>query len=1019
MPIPPFAGHFVECTLRKDASTPLDDKARATPMTGGAFRKWVDGQTSRDGAVGSSVPSERFPEEIVYRVGRKYFPKAFPLQGPSGGAGDDEASFIYLDVGAWIGSAQEDGGFWWKFDNYQRDWGIICGPHVLLCTFEKLPHAPTRDDDGWTKALKPKNGKADTGVTSIQALLSVVRKRTASTHLGGPRVARYLRAAPSVLIKKEKNWVVHVIMGDMHVPVVDKLEQTQPMVNGKRVSVPMPWVDVYNEFVARDDVREKLRREVHLDESDAKRLVLWQKLDDGYVKDELSHPILPEALESDPGWKALRGQFNDWAMKQAQDGGASSLLWPSAQEYLIRETVDGLIDRRSLPIRTGASKERYLRMGRIDIGPLVDLIINRLKIGVITADNLNKLIPAIQHLAKIAMANPKDVVDPKNDEELKKVLGPVFDDVKAWRDNQDFLGVSNGTMTKEDAEAWFHFYRTPGVAVEAVMPPADICEKAGLDFELFADALGDYRKQNPDSLALQFHQLGDMIDLWIGFSCHYLPAGTDATGMTPTNSGIPANTKLPIHLTGHPQERESTNNGETMARYWVNNCLSETEQGKAISRGVSTLESLDFPPHFLYGNHDNYLGGINVVYGTEKRSLGQRYSHFPPEEGGIRMEHGHQWEAANADNAPLLPFTSMLVGTDSPLGEFVTQAAFIRPAPIRAVGDQMDAALTQITNPTSPSGSQYGYRLKQMAYAADKAMNEGSFYAYAMGHTHSPCLCRVRMWPNDVEARREEIEARQNTRPSHVWPYFDKGDDPIPENPWPNNSAFVVVEWKGMLARENHDWVALDDRAWTKGTRRHGFWKWVGDGDIFADFRHKFPKIPAGRYVARAYLDVHDQPVQPDSIWIDVPGISIEPEAVSDYADDKEPDPAVILVRGGVPMRPIVLRFTDPALDTHALERFVFVLSTAHDASMSNDAFLQSKKVRLMTLDDIAGSVEARRYPFRGAGTPFYDFLVDQYKHGSTSFVVTWLFFADAANANEKPTWTKLGSATLELKAVH
>ena len=546
-----------------------------------------------------------------------------------------------------------------------------------------------------------------------------------------------------------------------------------------------------------------------------------------------------------------------------------------------------------LPTKEG---DRVRRWGRVDIGP-IECFMQQLVPDPSSTNQADALLPVVKFfkgawdrekgdsegLAEAFMLGVMNY-----GEKIEFALNTFGITLNNWKSAQDVAGVIEDTMTLEDANKWFEYY------VEGVGgPPANIFEHAGDDLVLFVDGLNDYRKQNPSCLPLQFHQLGDMLDFWIGFTSHYVPSGSyQPSGMhTVDNASI-----FPVDPARSPQDPPLSQYGIDLVNHWTNNCLSITQQGRRVASAIEGVKS--FEPHFCYGNHDNYLGGgggLSPEYlgPSGKTHLMPRKAFFHEE--NLFMEHGHQWHAANADNAPILPGSGLLLGTNSPFGQFVTQAAFIRPQPIRNFEGSAAALVSDL------SGQDYGQRLTQMAYAADKFAKTNSFYCYVMGHTHSSVLCRVKLRRAERHApadfRRQNIGAPRIVRPA--MDLDGRVHAPVVTSHTSfQDFATVTVWYRGLPGDPGRDpqcsWISLDSVDAGRGVRRKGFWKWANDpeGSVV------FANVPPGRYVARSYLEPHDKEPWGDSgaqnYGADVEGWALEAPPTDDAEDDGDQAPSAM-----------------------------------------------------------------------------------------------------------------------------
>ena len=177
----------------------------------------------------------------------------------------------------------------------------------------------------------------------------------------------------------------------------------------------------------------------------------------------------------------------------------------------------------------------------------------------------------------------------------------------------------------------------------------------------------------------------------------------------------------------------------------------------------------------------------------------------------------------------------------------------------------MSGALAVIKGTPVIQGRSYSVRLVQMAYAAEKVVDQKNTYVYAMGHTHSPLLSRIRIRTGDATEAIDRLRARQTDADTRANLYVTFGPNALDHDmgsPAVNEPAFVNADWSGMLGYAgDNDWVSLDDPEWASGSRRRGLWKWVGDGNDVG--RAKFGN-PAGA-LRRARVHRHDRDV-PDRV---------------------------------------------------------------------------------------------------------------------------------------------------------
>jgi hypothetical protein len=628
-------------------------------------------------------PNEEFVWKIYYEVKSPLPTPIVEHVGLGGASAPPEVSFVYLDVGAWIGSPE---GKWGSDDDgkgryLKRDFGIVCGPLVALCSFSC---AYTKGHcEAWKKANKSRDPFA-----SVAALIDALSKKAEDDGLGHAVVRDVVTAPYSSEVQGDRDHIL-VIVGDMHVPVLDELEQTYQM---EKAGSPPKWV----RRLGRVDL-----------------------------------PPLESVVKQNVGPSADGTRF-----------------------------VLHLFETYERPGGTfGAALEGS---------------------------------PILEKAAK-------EIVKPINDEH----------------------GVRNGLMDSEQAKRWWQYYRE---GVDGGKP-ADIFECAGADFHEFARRLAVYAEAaaSQELIPVVFRQLGDMLDFWVGFGCHYDPAPHD---------------NFPVVV--------ETYEGFRMVKDWTVNMLGRTQQGKHVARAIEKIgESM--APIYLYGNHDNYLGYLNgLKYPPEG---GGRYVNLQPRRGfhedpGVFMEHGHQWDDSNADTKSKLP-VERITGTPAPMGQLVTQAAFIRPAPIRLIEGPASAA--------AAGARGRGQRLEQIVGAVNRFVSSGyGFYCYVMGHTHCACLSRVAITqadPSNEKASKRidpsktaKISVTVNGAPYDKVGYIARG------------GAETGAEWEGIPVFSDEASVALED----KYSKPRGFDRAVKGRAVRvaqrADDRAKISGLPAGAYVARYYL---------------------------------------------------------------------------------------------------------------------------------------------------------------------
>lgn len=678
--------------------------------------------------------NERFADTVHFQCDTEIELPHRELRGSRGTQSPNEASFLYLDVGAWVGSKHQPWGGDPKDPKIKRDFGIVCGPLVLLCSFEYALSFPQKDGLGSSVKIAKScqewrdQDKQKEPFKSVKAVLDCLSKpadgEVDDPHQGklGAVIVREMRKAPGAhaqFPKDEKDWVVHVILGDMHIPVLDKDVQTY---GGTPVK-----------------------------------------------------------------------------MRNEQTG---------PHEYA----------------RTITGPDRVWRRGRVDLQALKAVV---LKLISSDAESGTKLLMTMANVANRNITGEGYAFGDQKEDYLASVVAAErvlagLGDAKWFY--ADTAGIKDDTMSFEDATEWYKYYREGKDG-----KPADIFENAGTHFLQFMQRLATYSdKKNQDSelLDVRFLQLGDFIDFWVGFTCHFKPSN---------------HSDQPVQVTSRI--------GEQLVHYWATNLLSNTDQGKLVAEALELAEEKELDPIYLYGNHDNYLGSIQGIQYRPKTYLAPRMGSYS--RAGVFMEHGHQWEGSNADNAKPTPTTETVIGTKSPLGLFVTQAAFIRPSAVRAFEGTAAGVVAAATGT-------YGQRLDQIVGATSRFVTEGgSFYCYVMGHTHEACLTKVVLkspWKSPISRFMDEHNrlgkgkvfiTQRGQRHENIL-YVSGGD----------KGVSVDVEWRDMMGDKANEWVALEDplikppEYYTKAVKGLAATneKGVRRG------KHTFTNVPPGLYEARFYL---------------------------------------------------------------------------------------------------------------------------------------------------------------------
>jgi hypothetical protein len=730
--------------------------------------------------------NEEFASQIHYEMPVADPVPPSPVHGRKGSLSPPERSFIYLDVGAWIGSKD---GKWGKDDSkkpgsyIKRDFGIVCGPLVMLCSFT---YAHIKEDCAFWK--KNKNSKKEP-FQSVAKLIEALSKPALADDNGdlGAVVVREALVSPSASewFEDDEKYVIHVILGDMHVPVLDGIAQTYG--NAKIYRGPVKKTPTGGDEV-------EVRYPDHVD-----RL--------GRVDIRPLQGVIKALAGSDD--TKLLDQVIKLALTRVKNFRAAT------------NTYDG---KATFGEQTAGSGEFLMALEVATSPPALAAIVGAVGAGAATGA------------------------------------------VASWKTG-DWEGTDKDRMSPADAEAWFEYYRN---GVDGGKP-ADIFEKAGDHFLHFMGRLATYQNtflQNQDDmLGARFVQLGDMLDFWVGFTCHYNPS---------------SDPDQPVTL------RDLT--ARKMLQEWTKNLFGKTEQGKHVASAVNLAKQFQLAPVFLYGNHDNYLGarerleypfpnsalsfrelGTVQLDPTSPRYLEQRRAHF--EWPGLYMEHGHQWEPSNTDSKGTLPVLSTLtLGTPSPMGMFVTQAAFIRPGPIRAFEGQAAGLVAEATGT-------YGQRLDQIIGAATRFFLSGNgFYCYVMGHTHSACISTVIVSSQHGGTKLDDFRKKYDSDPSLAVSIKGAraGDIKLVNNDY--GPADVTVEWVNMLGSASGEWVYLRH----EGTPEPNDFKNAIKGlalpnDKGSSGSATFSQVPPGLYRAQYYLTrAATQPFRRSGGQILIEGIGIE-----------------------------------------------------------------------------------------------------------------------------------------------
>lgn len=670
--------------------------------------------------------NEDFASEIHYHL-KTDLPIPVPLlQGQRGTAAASRISFICLDVGAWVGSKD---GKWGRDDNntgkyIKRDFGVICGPLVLLCTFDYAYNGPRSAEWEKQKSTPREPWK------SVSKLIETL-STAAGAEVGLPEgealgrvIVRDLMWAPASnprWPKHEEDYVIHVVLGDMHVPVLDDNVQTYGSdAYGAHGAPKAPVAEIVPRRGRLDLGTMEMLTKLFVGQDDATFLKNYAKLVSFFI-----------AGDSGLGAKAMR-----------------------------RGLSAAFVALGAVPLAGGLFASQAAR-------PLVG----------------------------------------------------------------DSAGVEANSMKSNDAGRWHTYYRSGEKKDQGTAKPADIFEHAGDHFLLFIARLTSYvRDQREDDslLPVRFLQLGDMLDFWVGFTCHYSPA---------------PNNNQPISAVSEY--------GQDLIKHWTRNMFGNTKQGKSIADALELAKSSALAQTFLFGNHDNYLGaGQRVTYPFKRNPdtpLAARDANY--DRLGLFMEHGHQWEPSNADSAKPLAILGQWTGTPSPLGLFVTQAAFIRPEPVRLFEGTAAGVVARASNT-------FGQRLDQIIGAGFRFLAaSGGFYCYVMGHTHSACLTEVVISTKEQSSTDKLERDLDKDKSSEVY-FTDRGSQTRNEElALARGKSSVKVEWRHMPGDPESEWIGLryvyanPGGLFTNEVKGLAVPNDGGPSGVVT-----FNGVPAGAYVARYYL---------------------------------------------------------------------------------------------------------------------------------------------------------------------
>ena len=434
-------GAFVKLALKKAwrGSKTLTEKKK--------IETWI-----KDVLIDSPMTNEDCAKTIhyAYPVNR-----AVPVKdsgnryGNDGTARPDEISFVYMDVGCWVGTKDPKFAHAWGNDarGLMRDFGIVCGPLVALCTYRYAFSGPSCAE--WEQ----KKASPDEPWKSVAALIKALSTPSSGhdAELGEVIVRDMVFASDANgTCPKPDSYLIQVIVGDMHIPVLERKTQTYggafPMDN-----------DVG--FVSSGGQRMGL----NTGDRDSKAF---------------------DRVVTKPGYVPRLGRLEIGGMEAL----VSALVGPGEKDGTkgLDKVVAFANDVAEYPVSSG------LTGAGVIAGPLA--------LGLVLAPEV--AIPAFiaayvagKHLAK------------------KTAEFYASCDQAAAK-----AGVPDDLMSIGDAEKWYKYYRD-----RDSFKAADIFEEAGEHLLHFVQRLASYpaiaKKQN--LLPAQFFQLGDMVDFWVGFTCHY------------------------------------------------------------------------------------------------------------------------------------------------------------------------------------------------------------------------------------------------------------------------------------------------------------------------------------------------------------------------------------------------------------------------------------------------------------------------------------------------------------------
>jgi hypothetical protein len=252
----------------------------------------------------------------------------------------------------------------------------------------------------------------------------------------------------------------------------------------------------------------------------------------------------------------------------------------------------------------------------------------------------------------------------------------------------------------ENAEEWFEVYNR-----------SDIFQDAAFDLLNFLSRLESHKGRGP---AIRLIQLGDMIDLWMGFECFF--EKTDDQKVILTN-GKPVG-------------------GEEFVEYWLKRSLTDQGGNLVGNKNSGALKKLikfnGLVP--IEGNHDCYLKkftGKNHEFGELRK---EAFS-----DDLLLVEHGHFNDSHNKDGCQ-----TAIVNGQTITSQYVWNYPFLRKVEPYIADVRKDGLDLSV------------YRWMHLR----TENNCNPFAIYVMGHTHVPELSTVVLHDPDVRRENEERDRR-------------------------------------------------------------------------------------------------------------------------------------------------------------------------------------------------------------------------------------------------------------------